>query len=128
MVDISSGIGPRGTARRPPFFWVYPATVLRNVDADTVRLDLDAGFNWHNIANARLAGINAPELATPAGKAARGFLSEILTAGDEVTFTSRQLDKYGRPLGDVTLGDGRDLGQLLVAAGHATPMRGALRR
>ncbi|WP_431881803.1 thermonuclease family protein [Micromonospora chalcea] len=100
--------------------WSVPATIVRVVDADTVELLLDLGWRVQMRANARIFGVDAPELSTPAGRAARDWAVQKLPVGTEVLFTSMSLDKYGRPLGILWL-DGRDYGQVLVEAGHAEP-------
>lgn len=48
--------------------WTVPATVARVVDADTLALVLDLGWHITLTTNARVAGIDAPELSTDAGK------------------------------------------------------------
>jgi hypothetical protein len=46
------------------------------VDADTVRLDVDLGFNlWRYDQSYRLLRVNAPELNTAEGVAARDALA-----------------------------------------------------
>lgn len=100
--------------------WTVPATVLRVVDGDTVRLELDLGWHTYRVENCRVAGINAPELSTEAGKAARAHAEQLLPPGARVTFISQKLDKYGRPLGRV-VHDGVDFGAATLAAGHASP-------
>jgi len=61
-------------------------------------LQLDLGFNISFQIACRCFGINAPELATPEGKAAHEFA--------------------------LTLADGRDFGSAMVAAGFARPYFG----
>lgn len=100
--------------------WTVPATVLRCVDGDTIRLELDLGWHIYRVENCRIAEINAPELSTDEGKAAKAYAQQLLPVDTEVTFVSRRLDNYGRPLGHI-LFDGRDFGQAMVAAGHAVP-------
>lgn len=107
--------------------WTVPATVLRVVDADTFHLLLDLGWAISLKARARLAHINAPELATDAGKAARDYAVNALPVGVTVMFTSHCLDKYGRPLGAITMPDGRDYAEVLLAAGHAVAYEGGPR-
>lgn len=102
--------------------FTYPAVVVRLVDGDTVRLSLDLGLHIWRTDNCRIAGINAPELDTDAGKIAAAAAATLLRPGDVVTFTSKALDKYGRPLGAITLADGQDFGTVMVAAGHAKQM------
>lgn len=100
--------------------WTVPAVVQRVVDADTLILDLDLGWGiWLRGKRCRLAGVNAPEMNTSQGVTARAFVVQRCPPLTRVTFVSRQLDKYGRPLGSVRLPDDSDLAHLLLAAGHA---------
>lgn len=104
--------------------WTYPATVIRVIDGDTIRLDLDLGLRIWRTDNCRIAGINTPEMNTAAGKAAKAYAETLLTPGLYVMFESLQLDKYGRPLGAITglmLGD---FARAMLAAGHAVPYAG----
>lgn len=101
--------------------WTYPAKVIEVTDGDTLKLDLDLGFHAHLIGRCRLAAVNAPELPTPEGVAAKAFVQGLCPPGCTVTFVSRQLDNYGRPLGTVQLPDGSYLAERLLAAGHAVP-------
>lgn len=114
--------------------WTVPATVTRVVDGDTLMLRLSLGWHIYMDARCRLIGCNAPELGTEEGQAARAWVLALLAehgAADgqivEVTFVSHELDKYGRPLGQVLLttpqGVTTDLGLALMQAGHALPMR-----
>lgn len=100
------------------FIWTVPATVLRVVDGDTVHLDLDLGWGIGIEKNCRILGINAPEMNTPEGVAAKAYASTLLTVGDIVVFLSHQLDKYGRPLGEIKR-NGEDFAAQMLAAGHA---------
>lgn len=106
--------------------WTVPARVLRVVDADTLECDLDLGWHITYRAKIRLAGVNAPEMSTPEGRAARAFVDQLLANrhGAPVTVTSHSLDKYGRVLADVTWHE--NAGELslageIVRAGHAMP-------
>jgi endonuclease YncB( thermonuclease family) len=101
--------------------WTVPATVVRVVDADTLLLDLDLGWRITYRARCRLAAVNAPELSTEEGVAAKVFVDGLCPPGCTVTFVSKQLDNYGRPLGTVRLPDGSYLAEQLLAAGHAVP-------
>lgn len=107
--------------------WTVPATILRWADADTPILLLDLGWSISLKARARLSHVNAPELATDAGKAARDYAVSVLPVGVTVMFTSHCLDKYGRPLGAITMPDGRDFAETLLAAGHAVSYEGGPR-
>lgn len=107
--------------------YVVPGTVLRVIDGDTVVASLDLGWDF-TLAKAtiRLAGIDAPELKTDAGKAAAAFLRGLLPAGTAITVTSHSRDKYGRVLGAVTAA-GRDVATSLLGAGHAVAYTGGPR-
>jgi hypothetical protein len=85
-------------------FGPYPARVVDVHDGDTVVLDIDLGFDhlisgrdWDGRTrlSCRVFGINAPELVTAAGKAARAYAQEFLAPGDRVTVVSYGWDKYG---------------------------------
>ena len=112
-------------------FGPYPARVAQVYDGDTIVLDIDLGFD-HIIEGldfdgkrrlaCRVFGINAPELSTEAGKAAKAFAETLLKPGDRLTLLSHGWDKYGgRFDGAITLADGRDFGQAMIDAGQAVP-------
>lgn len=98
----------------------YAATVLRVVDADTVDLEVDLGFSTSVKTRFRLFGINAPEMNTDAGKAAKARAEELMPVGAkfEVNTVKDKKDKYGRYL--VVIYRGEDtVNEKLVAEGHA---------
>jgi endonuclease YncB( thermonuclease family) len=115
--------------------WTVPATVVRVVDADTLLLHLSLGWHIYLDSRVRLIGCNAPEMSTEEGAAAKAWVMDLLSAhggaldgsGVSCTFVSHELDKYGRPLGQVLLttsqGGTTDLGLALMQADHAIPMR-----
>ena len=93
-------------------------------------MDIDLGFgNWTKSQPIRIYGVDAPELGTTEGKAAREFTVALIPPGTKVVLTTFKdaKEKYGRYLGKVTLPDGADLGDILVAAGHAKPYFGGKR-
>lgn len=102
--------------------WTVPAVVERVVDGDTLDLTLDLGWHISYRSRCRIVGINTPELSTEQGRAVRAYVLERCPVGSTVRFTSKALDKYGRPLGRVLLADGVDLGALLLATERAVPM------
>jgi micrococcal nuclease len=83
----------------------YNANVVKVIDGDTVRLDIDLGFRVRWVSNCRLASINAPELGS-GGEEARDYLKTILPENCKVEIVSRSLDKYGRPIVDIKSADG----------------------
>lgn len=102
-------------------FGPYPAVVTKIHDGDTLSTDLSLGFGIHQEdLSCRVFGINAPELSTQAGKDALAFALTLLHVGDKVTVISHGWDKFGgRYDGSITLPDGRDFGDAMIAAGHA---------
>ena len=102
-------------------FGPYPGVVLSWHDGDTCRLDLDLGFSVHLAGQScRIFGINAPELATPEGKAALAFALSICPVGTKASVLSHGWDKYGgRFDGSLTLPDGSDFGARMIAAAQA---------
>jgi endonuclease YncB( thermonuclease family) len=114
-------------------FGPYPARVVEVHDGDTIDLDIDLGFDhmivargWDDSArlSCRIYGINAPELKTTAGNAARDFAQTLLKPGDLCKVTSHGWDKFGgRFDGSITLADGRDFAQVMLSTGHARVMK-----
>jgi endonuclease YncB( thermonuclease family) len=106
-------------------FW-YRATVLEVHDGDTVDVWVDLGFRHRWQVAIRLFGINAPELSTPEGVAARDHLNQLLTRTGDLYLRSHkdQADKYGgRWLGELFLGE-ENINQTMVKDGHAKPYSG----
>jgi endonuclease YncB( thermonuclease family) len=109
----------------------YPAKVLDWHDGDTAHIDVDLGFSQRAAAytltgspqlSCRIYGINAPELATDAGKAAHTYAQTLCPPGTIVTVVSHSWDKYGgRWDGTITLPDGTDFAAAMLAAGQAVP-------
>jgi micrococcal nuclease len=103
--------------------------VIRSVhDGDSLRADIDLGFGiWTRNQALRLYGLDAPELGTDAGRAARDWLRLLLPLGTEVTIRTEKDrgDKYGRwlatvnhPMVPVSVNDAA------VVTGHAKPWDG----
>lgn len=97
----------------------YRSRVLSVHDGDTVTVDVDLGFSvWVRKCVIRLDGLDAPELPTPEGHAAKMELTRILVSdgvneasrvvgamGREIILRTRKDrdDKYGRMLGTIIL-------------------------
>lgn len=97
-------------------------------DGDTINIKLDLGFDVTVYARVRVQGINAPELSTASGKAARDFAQSVLPPGTKVSVISFGWDKYGGRIdGSIhfdepyqTLGQSyTDFAQLMLDTGHA---------
>jgi micrococcal nuclease len=105
--------------------WIVHGVVTRVVDGDTFVVDLDLGWRvWFKDERLRVLGINAPEVSTPEGVAAKTWAEGIVPVGTEIVVHSKSLDKYGRALASVTLPDGTDYGTLAIGSGHAVVMKG----
>lgn len=110
-------------------FGPYPALVRDWRDGDTCHVDLDLGFgvilsardlDGRAMLSCRVYGINAPELPTDAGKAAKLAAETICPPGTKVFVVSHGWDKYGgRFDGTLTLPDGSDFAARMLAAGQA---------
>lgn len=104
--------------------FTYPVLVVVDVhDGDTCTLLIDMGFYLRRLIAVRVAGIDTPELkgaSLAAGKLARDLAKAWLVAAVRPVLISRELDKYGRVLGDVLDLDTNDtLSDYLLAAGVA---------
>lgn len=106
-----------------------PARVERVVDADTVEVRARIWPGHEVLTRVRLEGADAPETWRPrceaereAGEAASGFVQARLPEGAEAALREVRLGSFaGRVIARLTLEDGRDLSDLLIAAGHAVP-------
>jgi micrococcal nuclease len=108
----------------------YQATVLRVVDGDTMHFDLDLGIDVHIRIGCRVAHINAPEMSTAEGKAAKAWAVTWLTANGPM-FTVRTIkdhqEKYGRYLVEILSASGADFGSAMITAGQAVAYEGGPR-
>jgi micrococcal nuclease len=107
----------------------YRAIVRDVHDGDTITVDVDLGWNvWRHHEPLRLAGIDAPELNTDAGKAARVYLAGLLPLGAEVVIrTERDKDdKFGRMLASIfpVGGPTYAINEALIRGGHAKAWNG----
>lgn len=110
------------------------ATVLRVVDGDTLHLNvrlgaLDLGTETLGLyaedEPVRLDGCNAAAKSTPGGAAAAANLTALLPPGTPVTATITGEYKYGgEVMVSITLADGTDLVQTLIAEQWAAPWDG----
>ena len=86
--------------------YTYAAKLIEVIDGDTVDLLIDLGFGVHVKERCRLYGIDAPEMPTDAGRAAKAHLESLLVASIELFVATRKMtrkpkektDKYGRYL------------------------------
>ncbi len=112
-------------------FYQYQANIVDVHDGDTVRADIDLGFNiWRHNEPLRLNGIDAPELrgaSKDAGILARDALREKVL-GKHVTICTikdRQ-EKYGRYLANIYVDD-ELINDWMISQGFAKPYFGGKR-
>jgi micrococcal nuclease len=91
----------------------FTGKVVAIADGDTLSVLRDG-----KAVKIRLHGIDTPEKAQAFGTRARQFASDLVF-GQTVTVRVRDVDRYGRLVGEVMLSDGRSLNHELVAAGLA---------
>lgn len=118
--------------------WTYRAKLMRVVDGDTVDLEVDMGFRMFAQHRFRILGIDTPELRRgteeqkEAGRAAKKRVEELMKIDDaearlgnpwDLTVRTEKADSFGRYLAEITLGSGADLGDTLLAEGHAIPYK-----
>lgn len=110
-----------------PYF--YKASVVRVIDGDSVEVTIDLGFKIYKRDVVRLEGIDTPELnskdeeAREKAQAAKERLEQLLPVGATVFLDSRRLEKYGRILGAIYIGEEPtvSVGEVLLIEGHAVP-------
>jgi endonuclease YncB( thermonuclease family) len=90
----------------------FTGHVTRIVDGDTF---------WISSKDVRIRvwGLDAPEVGTSAGSAATAALSRLVS-GQTLTCRQRDIDRYGRIVGQCFLADGRDITAAMIASGTAT--------
>lgn len=105
----------------------YPARIVSVYDGDSVTADIDLGMRVTVRAKLRLLGIDAPEMGTEAGRAARDFLRELLGRDGLVIRTHKDPgDKYGRWLAELYFGE-ESVADAMIRHGHARPYDGGAR-
>ena len=100
----------------------YNAVVVRVIDADTVDVSVDLGFDVHIKQRVRLMGINAHEKHTNLGKEASAYVRKIIPLGTKIVLQSSKdnNDKYGRYLARIILPETNEcLNDILIKRGHA---------
>lgn len=105
----------------------YPATILVIKDGDTVECRIDLGLGIFKAETIRLNGIDAPEMSTAEGKAAKKELEQLLQDKQVIISTANdKREKFGRLLGVVVL-NGINVNQLLIKKGLVKSYDGAKR-
>ena len=95
----------------------------RVVDGDSCILLLDLGFNIFYKVDVRLEGLDTPEKGTPEGKIVKAKVEEWLK-GKTLILVSKELDKFGRVLGEIKTVDNESLNKWLIDNGFARAYNG----
>lgn len=109
-----------------PRCYVYPVTFKSWVDGDTARVMLDAGLRMRWEGNARIIGINCPELRDPGGYEAWKYAESLVPPGTTRPCQSVAIDNFGRPLLAVDLGTTtgfEGFALAMIQSGHAIAYR-----
>lgn len=93
--------------------------IVKVIDADTIDLRLDLGFEVSKIVRCRLARIDAPELNTIEGKAFKKLVIDKLATNTIDHIESLKYDRYGRSIAEVYFKDNSNLSSFLIANGCA---------
>lgn len=97
-----------------------PATPSRFDFAGQVTRVVDGDTFWVTSQNTRIRvwGLDAPEIGRAGGSVATAQLAG-LASGRSVQCRIRDVDRYGRIVGQCWLQDGRDIGAAMIASGTA---------
>ena len=111
----------------------YNATVVRIVDGDTIRLDIDLGFDIIlKNQSVRLYKVDTPECRTrdlkekAAGLLAKEVVQDLVAVGERV-FIRTKLDtkgKFGRLLGTIITADNLNINEHLIDNNYAVEYYG----
>ena len=111
----------------------YNATVVRIVDGDTIRLDIDLGFDIIlKNQSVRLYKVDTPECRTrdlkekAAGLLAKVVVQDLVAVGERV-FIRTKLDtkgKFGRLLGTIITADKLNINEHLIDNNYAVEYYG----
>lgn len=118
------------TTESEKLLYHYRAWPIRAIDGDTIEVKIDLGFRLHRTERVRVLGCNCPERTDAGWEAAKLFTEEWLYiyGGDQTGKPGLMLhtskgDSFGRWLA-VVEAVGHSLGDDLIQAGHAVPMKG----
>ena len=98
---IEDDLGKHAETRDyPKTPYVYHASLVDVVDGDTIKVEMDVGFELTLNVVVRLENINAPEINTAAGKRARDFIAKKLK-GAHLVIETKKRGKFGRYIAKV---------------------------
>lgn len=106
--------------------YLYNAVVASIYDGDTIRVNIDLGFNfWKMNETVRLIGIDAPELRgieRPLGLKSKEWLMSKIPPGSKIILQTEKdkQEKYGRYLGTIWV-DGVNINKQILEENFAVP-------
>ena len=108
---LTGCVPTEGAAPATPSRFDFAGQVTRVVDGDTF---------WVSGQRTRIRvwGLDAPEIGRAGGSAAMARLAGLVS-GRSVQCRMRDVDRYGRIVGQCWLPDGRDIGAAMIASGTA---------
>ena len=116
--------------KKAPNPYIYTATLVRVIDADTLDCDIDLGFGvWLRKQRVRFRGIDTPESRTrnlaekQLGRAAKERVIELIPE-KFLLETYRDKGKFGRILGVPLTVDHKSVCEILIKEGHAREYSG----
>lgn len=98
---------------------LYKVEVIRVIDGDTVRVNVDMGYGIKKEDSLRLCGVNTPELKSKVARdkkralEAKEHLKNRLLNAKRVLFAYIKQGKFGRPVG-ILIADGKNLNQEIL--------------
>ncbi len=112
--------------------YTYAAYVEKVIDADTLKVRLDLGFDTWVRQTLRLRDLDAAELGTSLGDKAKVFVQSYIKEADRIVIRSSRSDKYDRYLADIFIPTANNeaqsandeiyLNNLLLEQGYAVRM------
>jgi len=120
---------PMPTEHIIPYTYYVDNTKVTIVDGDTVKAQLDLGFDLRYNADVRIMGVDTPETRLiaqrAAGNKAKAFVARWFSDNTRKTCRSFAWDKYGgRMLGDFYDTNGASLSDAIIKAGYGRPYNG----
>ncbi len=100
-VPAGGGFDIAASRRLPKDLYTYKALVVKVIDGDTLRAEIDLGLKAVTRQKLRLRGIDCPELHTAKGREAKTFVEAALKPCDFIIVKSHWSDLHGRYLADI---------------------------
>ena len=100
--------------------WWFRGQVRRVIDADSLVVRVDLGFDVSVNIRVRVKGVDCPEDSTPEGRAASLFAMTLL-AESPITLRTEHDRSFARWVADVWLPNGENYADRLIEARHGVP-------